>query len=263
MSPYLARPLAFGMLLSLGLGACSPPPPPRHDWHYKEGFEALLHLGQANLNSLQDLKAEAKITLIQDGKKDTGTALILFKQPDWLRVEVRGGPLYSHVFTVLSQGDSVTVLRRRMAPVKGAASGPLLAHLTGMDLGFFDFRYTLMGLVEPGRVRQSPPPQYPRADRAIVVLQGEPYLRRIWVDLFSGLISREEILGYDGEYVLLVRELNDYQRVEGMILPRRVDIHQGDTSIALEYRSYVANSGLEDKSFLRGIRDEEVERLNY
>ena len=260
---YLARISVFGALLSLGFGACSPTPLLRYDWHYKDGIEALLYLGQAQLDSLQDLTAEAQITFIQHGKKSTGTAVILFKQPDWLRVEVRGGPLYSHIFTVLAQGDSVTVMGRQIAPVKGAASGPLLMSLTGIDLGFYDFRYALLGMIKPGLVRQSPPPQYPRADRAIVVLQDEPYLRRIWVDLFSGLISREEVLGYEGEYVLLRRELKDYQRIAGVILPRRVDIQQGDTKISLEYRSYLANVGLAEESFWRGIPQDQVERLPY
>ena len=241
--------------------ACAPPPVMRLDWTSEQGFEALLRLSAGQLEQVEDLTAEAGIAVRSADGRDSGTALVLLKQPDLFRFEIRG-PLYSHIFTALLQGDSLTVDGSGIGGSwKGAGDGWLLTSLTGVDLRGYDLRYALLGIVAPGRVDASNPVEYPRADRALVTLVDGERTRRIWVDLHRGLVTREVIEG-DGGEVLLSRRLRDYRKIGDLYLPGRVVIEQEGMTIELEYRQYKLDRGIADKHFFQGLRMEQVRRVN-
>ena len=249
-----------GALLLVGLGTgCAPRPLVRHDWRHGDGIGSLLEISAADLSELGDLRAEAGITYSYGGRRERGAAVLLFSSPDRLRLEVRG-PLYTPVFTALLDGDSLTVVARGGA-FKGAARGPLLLRLTDIDLGLCDLRHALLGLVEPGRIDTNQAVEYPRADRAIVPLRADGLRRRLWVDLQRGLATREELALPDG-YVLLRRELQQYRRVGDAYLPHRVEIHQGEAVLVLEYREYVTGPAVPAASFAPGVPPDQVQRVD-
>ena len=226
--------------------SCAPPPVEREGWRATAGPAALIRASVAPFARLGDLTAEASIELRQGKVRERGTAILQLINPDLFRIEVRG-PFFTHIFTALLEGDSLTVYGRAVdPPLKGAAHGHLLAALTGLDLGQYDLRYALLGLVEESPVVGLP--EYPRADRAIVPLLGG---RRLWLDLQRGLISREGSAQAGGDS--LFRELKKYQRVGELYLPRRVEIRQGDVLLALNYKSYAINKGLSVKQLLQGM----------
>ncbi len=241
-------------------GGCAPPPVMRSDWQREDGFVALLDRSLQSFEQVQNLTAEAGIELRQGKVRQRGTALIQMKGADLFRVEVRG-PFYSHVFTALQEGDSLTVYGRAVNGAwKGLARGPLLLHLTGIDLGFYELRHALLGLVEPGPLATELGVEYPRADRAIVPFYGPGVLRRLWIDVHRGLVTRERMETLAGR-VLLERRLRDYRRVASLVLPRRVQIDQGEVAIALDYRSYDLDKVLSVESFFEGIPQAELQRI--
>ncbi|MEE3259038.1 MAG: hypothetical protein VX293_07500 [Candidatus Latescibacterota bacterium] len=226
--------------------ACAPPPVSREGWRATEGPAALLALAVDPLRDFEDLTVEAAIELRQGEVRERGTALIQLVNPHLFRVEVRG-PFFTHIFTALLEGDSLTVYGRAVdPPLKGVAHGHLLAALTGLDLGQLDLRYALLGFVEPGPV--TGPVEYPRADRAVVPLGGG---RRVWLDLQRGFVRSEAVAVPGGDS--LRRELEKYQRLGELYLPQRVKIRQRDVSLALEYKSYAFNRGLDAGQLQRGI----------
>ena len=126
--------------------ACTPPLVVREGWDAAQGPAALL-AASASLAHFEDLTAEAAIELQRGAARDRGTALVQLVNPDLFRVEVRG-PFFTHIFTALLEGDSLTVYGRGMdLPLKGPVRGRLLTSLTGMDFGTCDLRYALLGLV--------------------------------------------------------------------------------------------------------------------
>lgn len=256
--PMLKR----GLWLLAGLFyACAPPPVMRQDWTPEQGFEGLLQLSAGQLEQVEDLTAEAGISVRSAEGRDSGTALILLKRPDLFRFEIRG-PLYSHIFTALLQGDSLTVDGSGIGGSwKGAVDGWLLRSLTGVDLDGYDLRYALLGIVAPGRIDSTRSVEYLRADRAIVALAEDGRTRRIWVDLHRGLVVREVIESDRGE-VLLSRQLRDYRRIGDLYLPGRVVIEQRGMTIELEYRQYRLDRGIADKHFFQGFQMEQVRRVD-
>ena len=237
---------SWGFVLCALIFACAPPPVIREGWRSTEGPAALLTAGVEPFAELGNLTAEAEIELRQGKLRERGTALLQVVNPDLFRVEVRG-LFFTHIFTALLEGDSLTVYGRAVdPPLKGAARGHLLAALTGLDLGQYDLRYALLGLVEPGNIEAAI--DYPRADRAVVPLKGG---RRVWLDLHHGFVLRESIELIGGD--LLLRDLKEYRKQAELYLPRRVEITQGDIFLALNYKSYVFNNGLEAEQLVDGV----------
>ncbi len=230
-------------LCSLTL-ACAPPLVVREGWDATQGPAALL-AASASLAQFADLTAEAAIELRRGEVRGQGTALVQLVNPDLFRVEVRG-PFFTHIFTALLEGDSLTVHGRGMdRPVKGTVSGRLLTTLTGLDFGAYDLRYALLGLVEPSSIIE--PVEYPQAGQAVVAFAGG---RRAWLDLRRGLVLRESIPLPEGD--VLFRELKEYRQEQALYLPRRVEIRQRDVLLALSYKSYAFNRGLDAEQLRRG-----------
>ena len=251
---------ALGLCGALFFAACGPPEL-RRQWKPAEGLEALLLRGEAELAAIDDLSAQAEIRLAWEGERHRATASVLYKRPGLFRLEVRGGPLLSRVFTAVRQGDSLVVLPRKGPGLKGAVGDDLLGRYTGVRLRGYDLDYALLGLVAPAALDSLRPPQYPRGDRAVAFLDdGLGRGRRLWIDLYSGLVRREQILGWE-DSVLLERRLDEYTEVEGVLLPRRVRIIQGENTIELRYEKFSPNKGLEVRHFSRGIRDDKLQRF--
>ena len=227
----------------------------RQGWDRRQSAADLLELSSSSLEQLADLTAEAKITFSHGRGRRTVTASMVYAKPDLFRLDVRG-PLFSRVLTALVHADSLTVLSAGQV-FRDAVTGRLLAELTDFDVGPYDIRYALLGLVRPGRVGSSAGITYPRADRAVVTLADESGARRtVSVDLHRGFVSREKVLWDAGAHGW-IRELEEYRQVETaegvLYLPTRVTITQGDLAIELRYRSYAADTGVKPETLFAGI----------
>jgi len=216
----------------------------REGWDAAQGPAALL-AASASLAQFADLTAEAAIELRRGAVRQRGTALVQLVNPDLFRVEVRG-PFFTHIFTALLEGDSLTVYGRALErPLKGPLRGRLLTTLTGLEFGECDLRYALLGLVEPGAIVG--PVEYPRTGHAVVALSSG---RRAWLDMQRGLVLRESIPLPGGD--VLLRELGEYRREDALYLPRRVELRQADVVLVLHYKRYALNSGLDAGQLQQG-----------
>ena len=230
------------------LTGCAPPTP-RRAWNPSQGYEELLAGPCRRLEELDDLVAEAQLTVRSGDHQQRAKALLQLKLPDLLKLEVRG-PFYAHILTAVLIGDTLFVHGPAAGGSwRGSADGDLLEVLTGLNLGGYDLRYALLGLVEPGTVDTLTEVRYPRGDRAVVSLEGPGgRRRRIWVDLFRGLVVREEVRSLEGGRMLL-RRFGDYRHVGPLLLPSEVEIVQRNSVIQLEYGKYWLNRGLKREIF--------------
>ncbi|MSR82843.1 MAG: DUF4292 domain-containing protein [Candidatus Latescibacteria bacterium] len=239
----------------LALASCAPPSLLRQGWSPVQDPALLLAAATREVAQLRDLKAAADLTLVQSGQRQYASAALLFKAPDLFRIEVRG-PLFVHLFTALLRGDSLVVSDADGLWRGGPLSDEVLARLLGLELSGTDLRYTLLGLVAPGPLDslvQAEP------SRCLAYLGGMP-ARRLWLDTRHGLIAAEEVLNPAGGPAL-IRRLQNYQRVGGMYLPRRVELRQGEQTVIVEYRSWEINTGLSESTFTRGIPLDHLEPL--
>ncbi|MFH1566438.1 MAG: hypothetical protein ABIL09_00445 [Gemmatimonadota bacterium] len=252
LRPGSRRALGWTALV-LVAAACGPARVARHGWEPAAGVESLLQVAAAELEGINDLSAEARVILTEPEGRSAATAFITYKRPSRFRVDIRG-PLFSHVFTALLDGDSVIVVARGRA-WRGTARGGLLAQLLEVDLGAYNLPYAFLGIVEPGHLDSDDPVAYTRADRAAVALRDDGISRRLWVDLSRGFVTREEV--YEGGMLAWSRQLQRYRRVGkgdvAVYLPREVQIRQGARAIELSYTACDVNQGISESSFRRGI----------
>lgn len=241
------------VLLALGLAACASRSVVRQGWDPGGGVDALLAEAAGDLDRLQDLTAEARVTMAGQEGKGAATAFIIYKPPSRFRVDIRG-PLFTHVLTAVLDGDSLLVHAQGQV-WRGTTGDGLLGHLLDVDLGSYHLPYAILGVVQPGRIDPRVATRYTRADRAIATLDDPGLRRRIWVDLFRGFVSREEV--YETEQLAWSRLLSRYRAVgpsgQGIYLPREVEIRQGRRTVTLSFRRYSVNTGIDDTSIRRGI----------
>ena len=243
------------LLLLVALQACAPAQITRRGWVPEDGPEKALLLSQAGLEAFEDLTAEARIAFRQGRTRRTATASVLYRRPDLFRLDVRG-PLYRHLLSLLARGEWVTVMSGGQI-WHGDGTSALLAHLTDFELGDYDVRDALLGIVRPPRAASAAGRvSYPRADRALVrVREGNATERIIWVDLQRGLVSKERLVRHGR--TVWTRELKDYAELltatGPVYLPRTIAFEQGELGIELDYQSYRIDTGLSADTMQAGI----------
>ncbi len=240
--------------------SCAPPPAARRAWQPSEGMPALWNLLEGEWAALDNVTAEAAVEFEQDGVRERATAVVQVKGSSLYRIEVRG-PFYSHVFTAVQQGDSLTVYGPAVGGAwKGSARGHLLHQITGIDLGMYSLGRALLGWVDPVVEENMRKVEYPRADRATVISAEDEIERHLELDVHRGVLLREHIYA-PGQRLLLRRFMSDYRRVGAALLPQRVEIEQGAVRIALHYQNYDLRRPLRAEDFENGIPHESVVRL--
>ena len=230
-----SRLLLIVPTLFLLAGCASRQPLTRTGWHLGDGtVHELWRKSEAEFHSVQNLKAEAKITYRREGETLKGRMGLLFKRPSVLHMEVIA-PFFGPVFAAIIDEDSLTVLSGEEI-FKGSSSGDLLQQLTGIDLDLGNAVYTVLGFTEPPLPTSSMNLEYPRADLVIANIDEPGRRRRVWIDLHRGFVRREEI--FNGFDPVMTKELDNYKLVDGLHLPKLVSIHQGEATVVLEYKNY-------------------------
>ena len=242
------------LLAAAVINACGPPPPvTREGWPGGAGeVAALLRADFAAVQALTDLTAEARLTITHEQGRNALDASILFRPPDLLRLDVQG-PLFHHVLSAVVEADTLLAVIEGRRMVLPADDG--LDYFLGLDLGGYDPRWALLGVVLPGEPDTAQVGR-PVAGRAVVPVEA-PDLppRRLILDLHRGFVVREEILDDSGQ-VLWWRRLQGFRRLPGtdLYLPRLVTIESGGRTLELEYGKVRTGRGLDRADFFTGLR---------
>ena len=249
------RAAAAVLLAAAVTSACGPPPPvQRQGWAGAAGEVAdVLRADLAAVQALTDLTAEARLTLTHEQGRNSLDASMLFRPPDLLRLDVQG-PLFQHVLSAVIDADTLLALVEGRNMVLHADDG--LEYFLGIDLGGYDPRWTLLGVVLPGEA-DTTKVRLPVPGRAVVPVQASPDLpaRRLTLDLHRGFVVGEAVLDDSGE-ILWSRRLERFRRLPGtdVYLPRSVRIESGDRILELEYGKVRLDRGLERTAFYTGLR---------
>ncbi len=248
------RAAVAALIAAAVTSACGPPPPVTRDGWTGGALDVSTPLGAdfAAVQGLEDLTAEARLSLTHEQGRNALDASILFRPPDLMRLDVQG-PLFVHVLSAVVEADSLLAVVEGRSMVLPAEDG--LDYFLGIDLGGYDPRWLLLGVVVPGDPDTSRV-HHPAAGRAIVPLEtADLPPRRLTVDLQRGFVVREEVLTPGGG-VLWSRRLQRFRRLPGtdLYLPRLVIIESGGRILELEYGKVRTGRGLERAAFFTGLR---------
>ena len=248
------RAAVAALIAAAVTNACGPPPPVTRDgWPGGAGeVSALLGADFAAVQALDDLTAEARLTLTHEQGRNGLDASILFRPPDLMRLDVQG-PLFVHVLSAVVEADSLLAVVKGRSMVLQAEDG--LDYFLGIDTGGYDPRWLLLGVVVPGDPDTSRV-THPLAGRAVVPMEtADLPPRRLTLDLNRGFVVGEEVLDPGGG-VLWSRRLQRFRRLPGtdLYLPRLVIIESGGRTLELEYGKVRTGRGLERAAFFTGLR---------
>ena len=249
--PDPVRPRDRWALLSLGIltvaGCVSAPPPPPVVGPVREPAEAL-HILSARARDLRDLKARARISLRIDGVRQSATAILFYRSPDALKLDVNG-PLGVGILSALGRKDSLAVYLPRDNRYLEGQAADVLYRITGVDLCYYNVRKAILGLPNLSPLDLPRTRLFERRGaRLFLEVRGPLWTRHVWLDPHTLTLSEEEI--YDTEGFLLSRRLlRDYREENGVVLPRHIDIRQGEDRIQIEILRREVNQGGLDGRF--------------
>ena len=219
----------------------------------------LLRAVSSLTDSLRDLEARAEISMRIDGLQQNTTALVRYKRPDALKLDVSGA-LGIGLLHALAGRDSLAVyFPRDNRYVKGRPED-VLYRVTGVDLRFYDAQRAILGLPGIGipdlpRVRSFEP----RGDSIFVEIEEPLWRRRICVDRRTATVLREEIYDLDQGRLISQRLMEDYRDEGGVVLPRRTEIRQGTDRIRIEFRRWKVNAGIREETFRMKVPSDAVQ----
>jgi len=203
-----------------------------------------LKIAAGDVARLRTFEGEARISLRLEGVRQRGSALVLFRRPDGLRVDVTG-PIGVRLVTAVASGDSLRVFLPRSNDLyEGRADDAALRRVIGVDLGAWTPWRAMLGVV-PGDLGQVEGFER-EGERLVVRVRGEAGTRRLTFEARDLTLSREEV--YDRAGALVARrEMSGYREMEGVVLPRRIALFQGEDEVRVEYTEWRLNRGVEEE----------------
>lgn len=204
----------------------------------------LLKIASDDIARLRTFEGEARVSLRLEGVRQKALALVLFRSPSDLKVDVTG-PLGIRLMTASASGEDLRVfLPRSNELYEGRADGDVLRRVTGVDLGAWAPWRALLGVApaNSGRVEG-----FEReGERLIVRVREGAGTRRLTFDAQGLTLAEEEV--YDREGRLVVRRrMSDYRETDGVVLPRRIALSQGEDEVRIEYTEWKLNRGVEEE----------------
>jgi outer membrane biogenesis lipoprotein LolB len=228
-------------------GCVSVPPPPPVVGPVREPAEAL-HVLSSRAQDLRDLRARARISLRIDGVRQSATAILFYRSPDALKLDLNG-PLGVGVLSALARRDSLAVyLPRDNRYLEGQAE-EVLYRITGVDLSYYDVCKAILGLPNLSPLDLPRTHRFEQRDaRLFLEVRGPLWTRHVWLDPHTMTLSEEEVYDPEG-FLLSKRLLKDYREENGVVLPRHIEIRQGEDRIEIQIVRRTVNQGRLDGRF--------------
>lgn len=208
----------------------------------------LLQVLSSQEKGLEDLKAQAKVSLQIDGVREkSASAYFLYRSPRDLKLAI--GALGIEIMSALSQNDTLALyLPRNNRYIEGPSS-EVLYRLTGVNLEYYDVQCALLGLsgLSPLDLTQVTKFEIQK-NRFFLEIWTPLWDRQIWFDRATVALLEEHISDRQGKR-LSSRRLSDYREKNGVILPKKVEIFQGENHIKIQFSRQKINSGISIDQF--------------
>ena len=211
--------------------------------------EEILAAIRENGTGLVDFEGRASISIHTGDAKHNMRALVLFRRPDALKMELTGFMGMSLATMTVRDGHFRIYLPMLNRVLEGRADSPHLQRLTGVPFDLCDLKDLLFGtdlLSAPWDAPEGSVAIW--KDQYVLSARGTDRIWKVWVDGNSLLVSKEEVLDSEGNLVMR-REYNKYLEDDGVLIPRSIRIHRGDQQVHIRFTALDINSGLAASRF--------------
>ena len=199
-------------------------------------------------DSLRDLEARARIALRIDGVRERASVFLRYRSPGDLKMDVTG-PLGTGVLHALSSHDSLALYLPRQNRYLNGLPDEVLYRVTGVNLEYYEARRAILGLPALSVLDLPRITRYEaRGDTLLLDIQGPIWNRSLRFDRRTAALQSEAVSTPEG-VPLSSRILSDYRNEDGVVLPRRIQILQGQDRIEIRVVKRRVNIGLSDDQF--------------
>ena len=203
----------------------------------------------ARADSLKDLEIRAGVNMRVDGVKQKGVVVLFYRAPGALKIEMKDALLGLGVLSALARGDSLAIYLPRTNHFLKGLSEDVLRTVTGVDLTPYGATHALLGLVNMSPLNLPRIGEF-QADRDSLNLEIiEPlWTRRLRFDPRTAVLLEERVYSPRGRLISR-RNLSEYQLQNGIPLPRRMEIVQGNDRIRIQVIRRKVNSDVPEDRF--------------
>ncbi len=199
-------------------------------------------------DSLRDLEGRARIALRIDGVRERASVFLRYRSPRDLKMDVTG-PLGTGVLHALSSGDSLALYLPRQNRYLHGLPDEVLHRVTGVNLEYYEARRAILGLPALSLMDLPRITRYEaRGDTLCLDVRGPVWNRSLRFDRRTATLQSETVSTPEGD-ILSSRILSDYRNEDGVVLPRRIEIRQGQDRIEIRILKRRVNIGLSDDQF--------------
>jgi len=195
------------------------------------------------------MRVRARIHLRIEGVKQKGAAVIFYRAPDQLKIDIHDTLLNIGIMSAKSDRDSIRIyLPRDNRFIEGNIEETLFA-VTGVNLSPFDPFSAIMGFPNLSPADLPRVTEFTRhTDSLFVKIMAPLWTRHMWFDAKSATLLKEQIYAPGGTLVTQ-RTMSDYEHVDGVILPRKIEIFQSDGRIEIRVIERRINTPFPDERF--------------
>ena len=209
----------------------------------------LLRIVSSRADSLVDLEIRAGINMRIDGVKQKGFAVLFYRSPGELKIEIKDALLGYGVLSARAQGDSLAVYLPRTNHYLEGPSEDVLRAITGVNLAPYGVRHALLGLVNLSQLNLPRIGDFASHPDSLIVEIIEPlWTRRLRFDPRAAVLLEERVYTPDG-LLTSRRILSEYRRQNGVVLPGTMEMIQGNDRIRIQVASRKVNSGVPERRF--------------
>ena len=208
----------------------------------------LLRTVSGRADSLRDLEERARIVLRIDGVRERASVFLRYRSPRDLKMDVTG-PLGTGVLHALSRDDSLALYLPRQNRFLRGPPDEVLLRVTGVNLEYYGTRRAILGLPALSLLDLPRITRYEaRGDTLLLDIRGPIWNRSLRFDRRTATLQSETVTTLEGD-TLSSRVLSGYRNENGTVLPRRIEIRQGQDRIEIRVLKRRINSGLSDDQF--------------
>ena len=207
---------------------------------------------------LVDFEGRASISIHTGDAKHNMKALVLFRRPDALKMELTGFMGMSLATMALQDGDFRIYLPMLNRVLEGRFDSERLRSITGVPFDLCNVRDILLGtslLEGPWDFQASAGDA--RRGEYLLTAQTSNRKWKVWVDAARLLVAKEEAYDFDGNLVMR-RSYGDYFEDDGVQIPRRIDIWRDDQKVQIRFTACDINSGLAASRFEMVVPEDAV-----
>lgn len=202
-----------------------------------------------NGSGLRDFEGRASISISTDGVRHGMKAVVLFKRPDSLRMEMTGFMGMNLATMAIHDGSLRIYLPMLNRVIEGSSDSSRLRRLAGVPFDLCDLKDILFGTGLLSDLWGSGTGSVGIRDgQYVITTTASDRVSKVWVDAGRLLVLKEEILDAEGN-LLMRRSYSRYQEDDGVLIPRTIQITRGDQEVGIRFTAFDINSGLASSRF--------------